>query len=131
MSVRVYSEKDELIDVVPLNTDMMQGFLSQVEDQEGLSKAMKTKRRYKKIVKDKLKVISETAQERHGNINVLKLYERKAERNMQETTFSHSAPVTEILYAEEQDRLPEAVGGEVKVDIRRMIKNAEKRKDDY
>lgn len=131
MSVRVYSEKDELIDVVSLNTDMMQGFLSQVEDQEGLSKAMKTKRRYKKIVKDKLKVISETAQERHGNIDVLKLYERKAERNMQETTFSHSAPITEIVYAEEQDRLPEAVGGEAKVDIRRMIKNAEKRKDDY
>lgn len=133
MSVRVYSEKDELIDVVPLNTDMMQGFLSQVENQEELSRAMSTKRKYRKIVKERLNVISEASKERHGDINVLKLYERKAERNMEETTFKHSAPITEILYAEKQDRLPEAVGETTKarVDIKRMIRNAEKRKDDY
>lgn len=133
MSVRVYSEKDKLIDVVPLNTAMMQSFLSQVDNQEELSRAMSTKRKYRKIVKERLNVISEASKERHGDINVLKLYERKAERNMAETTFKHTAPITEIMYAEDQDRLPEAVGEstKVRVDIKRMIRNAEKRKDDY
>lgn len=134
MNVRVYDSEDRLIDVVPLNTTMMQGIISQIDDNNDLSEAMALKRRYYKVTKKRLQVIEDVAKQEHGDIDVLKLYEKRAEKNMQRVTWSKNAPVTEIMYGDEQESLPTAVGSEATesiVDINRMIRNAEKRKDEY
>ena len=134
MSVRVYDPEDRLIDVVPLNATMMQGIISQIDDNNDLSEAMALKRRYYKVTKKRLQVIEEVAKQEHGDIDVLKLYEKRAEKNLQRATWSKNAPVTEIMYGDEQESLPTAVGAEATeniVDINRMIRNAEKRKDEY
>lgn len=134
MSVRVYDPEDRLIDVVSLNTTMMQGIISQIDDNNDLSEAMALKRRYYNVTKKRLAVIEEVAKQEHGDIDVLKLYEKRAEKNLQKTTWSKKAPITEIMYSDEQENLPVAVGSDTTeniVDISRMIKNAEKRKDEY
>lgn len=129
MSVRVYDPEDKLIDVVPLNTTMMQSFLSQIEDNNDLSEAMAMKRKFYKVVKKKLAVIAEAAESEHGDIDVLKLYEKKAERNLKTTTWSKNAPVTEILYGDNEQPMDMAVGDNTstRIDKKRMIANAEKR----
>lgn len=132
MNVRVYDSQDKLIDVVALNTAMMQSVLSQIEDNNDLSQAMALTRRYAKATKQRLQVIGDIAKEQHGDINVLKLYEEQAEANIRKTTYSHNAPLTEIMYGD-NEQLPTAVGDNTAtvVDIDRMIKNAERRKDEY
>ena len=133
MSVRVYDEEDKFIDAVPLNTTMMQSVLSQIEDNNDLSEAMKLKRRYYKVTKRRLQIVEDVAKQEHGDIDVLKLYEKRAEKNIKRTTWSKKAPVTEILFGNSEDRLPKAVGSDepVVIDINRMIRNAEKRKDEF
>ncbi|MBQ2444230.1 MAG: transposase [Clostridia bacterium] len=133
MSVRVYDEEDKFIDAVPLNTTMMQSVLSQIEDNNDLSEAMKLKRRYYKVTKRRLQIVEDVAKQEHGDIDVLKLYEKRAEKNIKRTTWSKKAPVTEILFGNSEDRLPKAVGSSepVVIDINRMIRNAEKRKDEF
>lgn len=133
MSVRVYDEDDRFIDTVPLNTTMMQSVLSQIEDNNDLSEAMKLKRRYYKVTKRRLQIVEDVAKQEYGDIDVLQLYEKRAEKNMKRTTWSKKAPVTEILFGENENNLPDAVGSSesIVIDINRMIKNAEQRKDDY
>ena len=83
--------------------------------------------------KRRLQIVEDVAKQEHGDIDVLKLYEKRAEKNIKRTTWSKKAPVTEILFGNSEDRLPKAVGSDepVVIDINRMIRNAEKRKDEF
>lgn len=131
--VRVYDINDKYIMTVPINLTMLQSFLACATDQEGLREAMAEKRRYKKLAKEQIDIISRKIEEKHEKISMLNLFAVAAELN-KDYSMPTVADVTEIIYGEEYDDIPAAVGNDTyptaKIDKLRMIENAKKRKDD-
>lgn len=128
-SVRVYDINDKYIMTVPINLNMIQSYFANVLDHDGLREAMSEKRRYKKLAKEQIEIITGKIESKHEKVSMLNLFAIAAELN-KDYQLPTSADITEIIYGEEYDELPAAVGDNstaVSIDKSRMIRNAEMR----
>lgn len=94
---------------------------------EQVTTALKEVRRHEKIAKEALKSSRIVAL---GARDAMDVVLQEVEYNKQNCKSNVSAKVLTIQRAEDEDYLPQAVGNNIIVDKSRMIKNAQKRKDD-
>lgn len=126
--VRVYDTDDRYLCTAKCGSDTV---LKYGSSKDVVSRAVKEVRHHEKMAKDKLKSSKIVALGAKTALDVIiaEVEERKAT-----VDDSITAPVIELRRADEELEYNDiAVGEETRpvVDIQRMIKNAEKRKDDY
>lgn len=128
-SVRVYDINDKYMLTVPINLTMIQSYFASVLDHDGLSEGMAEKRRYKKLAKEQIEIITGKIESNHEKVSMLNLFAIAAELN-KDYQLPTAADVTEIIYGEEESDMQSAVGAElttVSINKSRMIHNAEMR----
>ena len=125
-SVRVYDLEDRYITTAQCANDTV---LEYGANKQEIAGAMKEIRRQERIVRESVKAHRTVA---FGAKNALDIVLCEVENNKRKPLENHN-PVLKIQRANEESYYQEAVGSSepVVIDINRMIRNAEKRKDEF
>lgn len=126
--IRVYDQDEKYVMTVPIRDDMR---LRYGDTQEKIKHAAKEQRRYRKAVKEKVKVIQEAAKTQFGHINLLDTFMGDAREALKTIAFPEVPESANVIKmpepAPERQRAASGDDDGVVIDIQRMIRNREAR----